>query len=210
MAVTYSQLKSEINLIIPSGVSDEYILKWTNRTVNDIAMIVNIREHLVTAGSDLTYTTSDYSKAVPTNFLKISKRFTVARTDDTIVPIIGLDELAEYDPDHDETTTNTNPDYCAIEGDNVYVYPMFAGTLTLESYYRKPTEMTGAASNPDIPFADKFQDLIIAGTCMRLSRFKQDFDLYSLFLADWNKYLTMYETHLKVNNSKRTIETKYY
>ena len=81
------------------------------------------------------------------------------------IDVIGLEDLRALDATITDTTTNIYPDYVAIEGGYMYPYPLFAGTLTLQGYYRKPTDMTVDASVPDLPEANIFNELIVSGVC---------------------------------------------
>ena len=110
MAILWSVTEAEIIDILDSkhfesgGKWNSNLIAWGNRAVTDIAMDIDVRYHLSTDSSTLVFTDTDESKALPTNFLKMSERFTKARIGDELINIIGLDKLRSFDPAHDQTT----------------------------------------------------------------------------------------------------------
>lgn len=211
---TWGDMQAEVQDILNSdsfrsgGKWNDRLLKWANRVIRDICMEIDIRFHL--ESTDLTYTTTDVSKSLPSTFFKISNRFTRARVDDEYIDIISLEKLNEFDPDHDATTTNTQPDHCAIEGNSVYVHPLFAGTLTIENWFRSPVDMSTVNSTPDLPDTTVVEDLIIAGICRKGLRLLEDFEMKKEYDAEYGYYLDLYRHHVDKSNSKVVVTAKDY
>ena len=184
-------------------------LKWANRVIRDICMEVDIRYHLQRSCTR-TFTTADSYVSLPATFFKMSSRFTKARVDDDYIDIVNLEELYANDPDHDATTTNSNPDSCAIEGNRLFVYPMFSGDLVVENWFRRPVDMTENSSTPDLPDHYAVEDLIIAGVCRKGFRLLDDFEMKREYDSEYGYYLELYRHHIDKSNSKVTVETKDY
>lgn len=216
MAILWSVTEAEIIDILDSkhfesgGKWNSNLIAWGNRAVTDIAMDIDVRYHLSTDSSTLVFTDTDESKALPTNFLKMSERFTKARIGDDLIDIIGLDRLRSFDPAHDQTTGNDVPSFCSVEGRDMFVYPLFNGTVVLENYYRQPTDMTDGASSPDLPDHSVVQDLIVAAVCWRGFRMIRDWDTMRNFRAEYDHYLDIYRRHLGRSDSKQVAEFKDY
>jgi hypothetical protein len=189
------------------GKWNKYIIRWANRAIRDICMEIDVRYHLRLSCSR-TFTTTDASVALDDDFFKISDRFTKARVGEDYIDIISLEDLYSYDPDHDQTTTNSNPDYIAIEGNRLYVYPMFSGTLVLENFFRAPVDMTAGDSSPDLPDDIVLQDLLISAICRKGFRLKGDLDLKREYENDYAYYLDLYRLHLDKSNSREEKEFK--
>ncbi len=196
------------------GKMYKYLLKWANRTITEIAMEVDIREHLQTCR--IAFVNTNLSKTLPAQFLKHSNRFTRVRADangdDNYIPIIGLDKLYAKDPDHDETT-DSNPGCVSIEGHRIYVYPMFAGNLTLENYFRRPTKMTERNSSPDLPDDNEslLHDMLLAGVLRKGFIWLQDFDMAKFYIeTEFPRLRDLYTINLEKTNSQQVIEHKYY
>ena len=106
--VLWSVIEEEIRDLVNADVFEEgnkyhkYLLRWGNRTQREIAQIVNIREHLITDGTNVTLTTSLYYASLPADFFKISDRFTTVRLDEDYIDIIPLETLASYDINDNE------------------------------------------------------------------------------------------------------------
>ena len=215
MTIQWSDTVDEIYDVLgadafrPGGKWSNRVLKWGNRVIRDICMEIDIRNHLVLSASR-TFTTSDYSVSLPSNFFKISDRFTTVRVGEDYVDIIPLETLNENDPDHDSTTSNDAPDYCALEGRRVYVYPMFSGTLVIENYFREPTDMGGGNSFPDLPDDTVMQDLLIAGVCRKGFRLLDDPEKKMENDNEYGYYLDLYRFHIDKSNSRKAVEAKYY
>lgn len=220
MAIQWKDIEDECidlmnsNEFEAEGEMYKYLLKWANRTITEIAQEIDIRQHLQTC--TITFTNSDLSKTLPAVFLKMSHRFTRARADadgdDNYIDIIGLDKLYGKDPDHDETT-DANPDWISIEGHRVYVYPMFAGDLTIENYFRTPTAMESRTSNPDLPDdnASLIHDLILAGVLRKGFVWLQDLDMAKFYIeTEFPRLRELYRMNLDKTNSQIVHEAKYY
>ena len=150
------------------------------------------------------------SVALPDNFFKISDRFTKARVDDDYVNIVRLEDLYANDPDHDGTTDGDAPDEVAIDGNRIYVQPMFSGTLVLENYFRKPTKMDNGTGSPDLPDDEVVEDLIQSGVLRRGFRMLGDMDLKREHEADFIYYLDLYREHLDASDSREQTTFKDY
>jgi hypothetical protein len=212
MSVLWGDLEPEIidtlnrNDFKHGGTYHDYLIKWGNRIIKNICVAIDIREHFVGSSSDLTFSTSDLFQALPSDFLKISRRFTKVRVDDDEIGIIGLDELFAKDPDHSETSDASIPDYVAIEGGRLYVYPLVTATITFENYFRTPTVMTSDSSSVDLPYDEALEDLIINGVLNKAARWLRDWDLYKIASAEYAAKLFDYQAHL-AHNASRTRQT---
>ncbi len=216
MSIQWNETEEEIIDILNSnnfktegGQWNKWLLKWGNRTVRDVAREIDIRQHL-RLSCTRTFTTAEWQVALDDDFFKISDRFTRARVGEDYIDIIPLETLISYDPDHDQTTDNDQPDYVAVEGRRIHVFPMFAGDLVLENFFRIPTPMADRTGFPDLPDDEDVQDLLIAGVLRRGFRMLGDFDMQKNYEADYIYYLDIYRRHLDRSNSKEEIEHKYY
>ncbi len=220
MAIQWEEIEDEAIALLASNEFEpqekmyKYLLKWGNRTITEIAQEMDIRQHLQTC--TITFTNSDLSKTLPAVFLKHSHRFTRVRADangdDNYIEIIGLDELYAKDPDHDETT-DSNPDYVSVEGHRIYVHPMFAGDLTLENYFRRPTPMTERNSYPDLPNDDEtvLYDMILAGVLRKGFLWLQDFDMAKYYIeTEFPRLRDLYNTNLDKTNSQIKHKHTYF
>jgi len=211
--VLWSTTEAEIQKLLKESEFDStgdmysYLLTWGNRVIRDINMEIDIRAHFTTA--DLTLTTSSVSVSLPSDFFKMSDRFTIARVGENEIKIIGLETLYSYDPDHDETSTASKPDYVSIEGMLLYQYPMVNATLVLDNYIKTPTDIADGTGNPDMPDDAVLQDLIIAGVCRKAYRWLQDFDALKLYTGEYNYYLELYRKHIDKTNSA-VVQSAYY
>ena len=218
---TYGTLQSEMQKILNDasfeigGSNVGYLLIWTNRLIDEIAREINIRDHL--ANSSLTFTTATHMLAMPSDFLKLSNRFTQVRSDETLVDIVGLDEIHESDPDHDDTTTNAFPDECSIEGNNLYVYPKFAGTIYIENYYKMPTAVTATGVSPDLPYVYLSDDMIVSGVCGKYAfpflnemNTGQGMDLTTYYTQRYINLLEQYIKIVAINASTQNVIREYY
>jgi hypothetical protein len=215
---TWGTIKSEVQDLLDDEVFDaggsavDYLLTWANRIVDEISNEVQIRNTLKTSDA-IAFTTSDYRIAVPTDFFAISDRFTKVRKSgaDDYISIIALDAILAYDPNHSSTTTNTVPDYCAIEGGYIYVYPMFAGNIVLENYYPRITVMTSTSSSPGLPYVYYIDDLIISGIAGKYGfPWLGEYDQAGWWKNQYKEYLEKYRLHLEKSNSAKEIERTYY
>lgn len=214
MSVTWATALAEIRKILDDvtfesgGTNTDYLLTWANRIQNEVHWEIDFKQNLV--NGDVTGTTSDYYVNLPTDFLKWSDRFTKVRVDDEYIDIISVEDLNDADPDHDTYTANTEPDYVAIEGGKVYIYPMFSGTLTVENYFRMPVELT-AAGNIDIPNDYFALDLTVNGVCGKYGfPFLNEPELAKERRDEFHKLLEQYRVVIKQNDSRKIMETKYY
>lgn len=150
------------------GALIDILLPWANSIIMEIAHEINIHE-LLQVGGTVTVTTASYSGSMPTDYLKFDSRFLRARIGDTPIDIIGIDTLFDKDPNHDDTTTGTIPDYVAIKGTTLYTYPKnnsgSSWSIILDNYYKIPTAMSGDGDTPDIPESYLNNDMIVAGVC---------------------------------------------
>ena len=219
MSVQWLQIEEEITAMLSAtefnegGRMNKFLLKWGNRLVTEICQEIDIRKHLQTC--TIVFTTADESKTLPEIFLKHSHRFTRVRasgsSDDAYIPIVGLDELLSYDPDRDETTTSI-PDSVSIEGKRIYPYPLFAGTIILENYFRRPEKMTDKSGSPDL--VDDDEDLLVnllsAGVLKKGFLWLQDVDMVQYYSAEYNRLLDLYRLFVDASNSQIVEQSKYY
>ncbi|GAG08178.1 unnamed protein product, partial [marine sediment metagenome] len=115
-----------------------------------------------------------------------------------------FEELAQIDPNHDATSTNSKPDYVAIEGNRLYQNPMVTATAVLENYFKTPTDMTSGTS-PDLTDDNVLVDLLVSGVLRRGFAIKQDFDMVKFYTAEYTRYMGEYMSHVDTNNSKQQI-----
>jgi hypothetical protein len=216
MAITWASAKEEIRDILDDAVFEtggsatDYLLTWANRIQKEVHWELDFRSKLGTA--EITGTTSDYYLSLPTDFLKVSNRFTKVRIDDDYIDIISLEKLNEIDPDHDSvsTTTGAQYDYVAIEGGKLWLYPMIATTLVLENYFYKPTEIS-ASNNIDINDDQFAEDLIINGVCGKYGfPFLNEKELADEYRQRYYQLLEQYRIYLTRNNTQQLIEREYY
>ncbi|RMG04682.1 MAG: hypothetical protein D6726_02890 [Nitrospirae bacterium] len=221
----WSVLKSEIQKILDDasfetgGSMESYLLTWANRIVEDICLEVNIRNHLVSGTATFTSGGNHY-QSLPSDWLKPSKRFTRVTYDENEIPIIPLDELNGLDPDHDDTTTGSYPEYCSIDAGYLYIYPKWDGTLQIRDYYRKPTDMSNDTDTPDLPFASSglVDDLIVFGVVGKYGF--PSLNEKELALQYWNEHpwylgmfqrqLIRYQALLRANEGKPKIKSEYF
>ena len=215
---TWGTIQSELQKVVDdasfdtAGTNVTYLLTWANRIVDDVIADVDIRYHL-TSATVTAFTTSDYYKALPTDWHKPSDRFTVIRRSDAddYIELITLEELNDLNPYHDDVTTNTYPDYCAIEGPYIYVYPMFAGDIYMQNYYKRATAMTSTADSPDLPYVYMVDDLIVFGVASKFAfPLLNEPELASEYKAKYEDALNRYMRHLDKNNSRKVNEMVYY
>jgi len=162
MATKWSTLRSEVLEWLGSptefsttGDSYPFLIKWADRAISVLHEEIDMFYKLQYIPASVTFTTANYYASLPTDFFKKSDRFTYIKYQDTVIPIIGLDELNALDPRHNDTTTNVYPDYVAIEAGKLFAYPMFAGTITIEGYFTKPTALAYlSVTGTDIAFVD--------------------------------------------------------
>jgi hypothetical protein len=215
MPTTWQDIDEEARVFLSSqefetgGKMHPFLIKWGNQVQDLIARSTEIRSHLQTCSLD--FTTSDVSVELPDIFSKMSRRFTKARVDDNPVNIITLEKLNSYDLDHDSTTTGTTPDAIAIEGGRMYITPLWAGTMTLENYFRVPVKMTELSSRPDLPEPDSdgvvLEDLFVAGVLRKGFRWLQDIDMINYYDAEFSRLVSLYQTWIDNSNSQEV--TKY-
>src|SRR3990167_42177 len=219
MAITWATLKTEIQQELhdetdfaDGGNLNYLLLVWANRAVRYIHQQIDMFYKLKTGGSDVTFTITDFSKALPTWFFKKSDRFTYVKKNDTVIPIIGLDELNAIDSNHNDTTSNTYPENVAIEGTKIFTYPLFAGTIKVEGYFEAPTDMTTGASNPDIADSDDAlaQELIIALVLRKAFSHLLYDDKTAYYSTEAGGLLELYRTHIKKTDSKKVNKLVYY
>lgn len=219
MATAWSTLEDEIQAWLGSssefndtGSMYAYLRKWGNRAVRTIHQEIDMFYKLQTSPQSIVYTNSDYYKALPTGFFKKSKRFTYVKYNDTVIDMIPLEELNALDPNHDDTTANAFPDYVALESKNLFVYPMFAGTIEIEGYFTAPTDMTSGTSNPDVTDSDDAlaQETIMAFVLNKAFVKLQDLDMATYFGNEWTRNLELYKLHVKRSDSEKTNEMVYY
>ena len=115
----------------------------------------------------------------------------------------GLEVLYERDKEHDDTTTSqTYPDAVAIEAGRLYVYPMFAGTIIIENYIRKPNKLVSRGSLVDLPYDRALNDLLISGICKRGFRWLHDYDLLKFHTLEFDRLLNLYNVHKWKSDSR--------
>lgn len=214
MAITWASAKAEIQDTLDDvtfetgGGSVDYLLTWANRIQKEVHWELDIRQNLT--NGDITGTTSDYYLDLPTDYLKHSNRFTKVRVDDEYIDIISLEVLNDYDPDHDEVTTASEPSYVSIEGGKLWIYPMIAATFTVENYFGVPVAIT-AAGNIDIPDDHFAEDLIINGVCGKYGfSLLNEPELEKQYRSKYYQLLEQYRTYLTQNNSRQIFETEFY
>src|SRR5512139_3011270 len=183
-----------------AGTDHAYLLKWGNRLQQDIARRISIPGHL-TEGT-VAFTTV-YSNTLPSTFLKISPRRTTAWVGSQKIPIIAKHELEYYDPTHAVTSTGTYPSYCAIREPNIYIYPIVACSLVIQNFYRKPVDMTGDSSSPDLPDADIMTDLIVKGVIAKADIWENEPEMQTEASTAFESYLEQYRQHISVHQFNR-------
>lgn len=204
MATQWSVVKAEIQAWVEDdafasgGDHESYLLTWANRVINDVCVSISIPNHL--SSGVVSFTTGSYSASLPSNFLKLSRRHIRVTTNTTVEGTIGIVSLAEldgFDIDHDDTTTNDYPSYVAIEGEKIYAYPLFTGDLNILNYYRKPSDMTGDTSTPDLPSkVAVVDDIIISGVCVSAYRWLREKELMGETKNIYNEFVDKLRLHL--------------
>lgn len=198
------------------GSKATYLLVWANRIVKDICLEIDVRQHLTNA----TITTSTSTYIFPfstyvTDFFKMSNRFTKVRVDDSYPDVVTLEELNDYDPDHDSTTDNEDPTVVAIEKNILYCYPAVnsATVFTLENYFREPTDMTATGSTVDVPWIYYVTDLMVAGVAGRYGfPWLAEYEQSKYWESRYRELTEKYRLHLdKSDSTKRvTDEERFY
>lgn len=169
--MAWSDVRTQIQLLADDATFESggnlysYLLGWANNVQLEVANEVDIYDHLRTVEGDLT--TDNHAWYLPPDYLKTSLRFSNVRVADNNIEIIGFEKLNLLDPDHSDISTNTQPDYVSIEGGVLYVYPKWAGTIVLENYIRKPTDMVADTDLIDLPETGISEDLIVTGVLGR-------------------------------------------
>ena len=220
MADTWQTMKSELEDLLDdaafasAGSLNAYLLTWSNRIVKDICLEADVRRHLTSA--DLTTATATYIYDFATyisDFLKISDRFTKVRVDDSYPTVVTLEELNDYDPDHDDTTTNEDPTVVAIEGNYLYSYPQMgsACVFTLENYLREPTDMTATTSTVDLPWIYYVSDMVVAGVTGRYGfPWLNEYEQAKFWENRYREWLEKYKYHIGKSDSEKPLEGTYY
>ncbi len=220
MADTWQTMKTEIEDLLDDGIfasagsKNAYLLTWSNRLVKDICLVIDVRQHLTNA--TITTATSTYVfpfSTYVTDFLKMSNRFTKVRVDDSYPDVVTLEELNDYDPDHDSTTTNEDPTVVAIEKNILYCYPAVgsATTFTLENYFREPADMTATSSTVDVPWIYYVTDLIVAGVAGRYGfPWLAEYEQAKYWEARYRELTEKYRLHLDKSDSVKRAKADYY
>lgn len=214
MSIQWDDIEEDIttfansNLFKVGGKYNKRLLKWGNNLITEICMGMDIRKHLQIC--NITFTTSDSSKTLPDIFLKTSHRFTKVRIGTDYYDIIPLEELNDYDPDHD--ATGSTPDAFAIEGGRIYVSPMISATVVLENYFRKPVAMADRTGTPDLPDDNDalLTDLLCAGVLRKVFLVLQDLDMVTYYNVEYPRLRDLYELLLKDTNSRETSKVNNY
>lgn len=217
------QIKQQIQLLLndksfeTNGNAVNMLLPWANSVINEVAMEVDIRNLLDT--DTITFTSADKSKALPTDFMRKSDRFTIVNYLSNDIDIVGLDVIRSFDIAHTAITTAGYPQCVALEGTSIYPYPLFTGTLTIDNFYRYPTAMVNDGDSPDIPDNSIRTDLIVAGvvgkygfphlTEMNLARFYYD-DSVSPRSGRFFQLLEVYRSYMNRLNSQSEEQAVYY
>lgn len=219
MADTWQTAKTELEDLLDDAVFDSggtdnsKLLTWANRIVKDICLEIDIRDHLQTKDVTLYDTAWDYDLRACTStddFLKVSRRFTRFKHDDSYVEIVGKDTLEEYDPDHDDTGTG-DCTVVSIEGTHLYTYPMTTSTGTIENYLREPTDMTATDSTVDLPWIYYVSDLIVAGVAGKYGfPYLNEYEQAAYYEGRYNNLLEKYRLHVGKSNSIKKLESIYY
>lgn len=220
MADTWVTAQAELQALLDdavfntSGSKEAYLLTWANRVIKDIALEIPIRQ--LFADATITTATSTFEYPFATyvaDFLKISDRFTKVRVDDSYPTVVTLEELNDYDPDHDETSTNEDPTVIAIEGNSLWTYPAMgsATTFILENYIREPIDMTATSSTPDLPWVYYVTDLLVAGVAGRYGfPWLNEFDQAKFWASRYGELVEKYRFHLDKSNSTKRAEPEFY
>ena len=204
---TWTTIENEIIALLDdasfevTGSKYTYLMAWGNRVIQDIARRVSVPNLLTSA--DLTaFTTSDYYQPLPANFMKTGRE-TMVYVGDSAIKQISIGELEAYDANHSETITSIIPAYAAIQEPNLYVYPMFAGTVKLHNYYRVPATITAGSDAPDLTETNIVHDMIVNGVCRHGFKWLNEIELMQLCESDYEKYLRAYEINLYANQFNR-------
>lgn len=213
---TWSTIKTEIQDLLSdkvfntSGSKEDYLLTWANRIIQDACLEIDIRYHLKSA--EATVTTDNFVYCLPSDFFKVSPRFTKIRVGDAYIDLVGLETLNSYDPNHSETDGNaTYPTVAAIEGMYLWLYPGVDATVVIENYYRKPTDMTGDTGTPDMPFIYFLDDLIISGVVGKYGfPWLNEYEQGQTWKATYYEWLEKYRLHLSKNDSKQSWKLIFY
>lgn len=218
MATTWGTIADEIQSLVQDSVFSDtgsmysYLLIWGNRVQRNIHKEINFRHKLKFGAGTITSagTTPD---SMPTDFFKISDRFTRVRqstTSDELINIIGLDRLREKDPALNDTTSNAYPDWVSIESNKLYATPLFTGTIAVEGYYTIPTNMTADGSTPDFPDEDDTVEALIAGVAWRCFRHLKDPDMTQQYQSDYSRLLEMLRIHNNKSDSAEITKAGQY
>ncbi len=198
---TWAVLKAEIQKTLDrpnyetGGTDEAYLLTWVNRVIEKACTILTLPDHI--KSSQATITTANHKWSLPTDYLKTIPS-TKIRVGDDYVDLVPLTELDYLDPNHSETTAATEPDYAAIEGGYLYVYPKIACTIVIESYIRKPTAITLVTESPDLTSHYMVDDLVISGVCEQGFRWENEKDLATEQDKLFARNLQIYKSFLDV------------
>jgi hypothetical protein len=213
---TWAVIKTEIQDLLndkvfsASGSKEDYLLKWANRIVSDICLEIDMRYHLKTA--EATITTSNFVYCLPTDYFKVSPRFTKIRVGDEYVPLVGLDTLNSYDPDHSDTDdTAVYPSCASIEGNYIWIYPAINATVVIENYYKKPTDMVATTDSPDMPYVYFLDDLIISGVSGKYGfPWLNEYEQAKEWRTTYYELTEKYRLHMGKNDSRKIWEITFY
>jgi hypothetical protein len=169
---TWTVIKTEIQGLLDDAVfntggsKEANLLTWANRIVREICYSMDIPGHLSTGNLTLTTVLPKVTiTATLTDFLRLSRYYTIFRVGDDLVPLVDLPTLFAMNPDHTDTSSGTYPSCVAVEGVILYQYPMTTCTLTVENYLRNPVDIVNVGDSPDLPDGLFVDDLIISGVC---------------------------------------------
>jgi len=151
--------------------------------------------------------------SMPTDFFKVSDRFTKVRQNaspDEIIPLMGLDKLLELDPGQDDTTTNAFPEAVSIESVKMYSTPLFTGTVDVEGYYTIPTDLSADGDNLDFPDDDDALEAIIAGVLWRCFLYLEDPDKVQAYRSEYGRLVELLRLHNDKSDSAQTTKAPQF
>jgi hypothetical protein len=106
----------------------------------------------------------------------------------------------------------------AIEGENMYAYPLFDGTLTVQGFYRKPSAMASASSTLDLPYDTISPPLVVYGVVGKyifpiINEFEKAKFYYNTVRTSWGMFqreMSEYIRMVNINASEETVKQTYY
>jgi len=218
MSTAWSVVRTEIQDLVgdtvfsATGSKFKYLQIWANRVQRNMHKEIDFRHKLKYAAGTVSFTGSS-PESMPSDFFKVSDRFTKVRQNaapDEIIPLMGLDKLLELDPGQDNTTSNAFPEAVSIESVKMYSTPLFTGTIDVEGYYTIPTDLSADGDNLDFPDDDDAVEAIIAGVTWRCFRHLKDPDMTQQYQADYGRLLEMLRLHNNKSDSAQITRAQQF